>query len=74
MYPYVFPGIQLLQPTLFNTSCGEKFSLNKFYQPDEDGYIPGFYGVEYDGYCLHVGDPQGLQLAEEFMLQNQCKL
>ena len=71
-YPYVFPGIQILSPKLFDgRNPGDVFSLNQFYKntittgPDA-GLISNFYGAVYDGKWLHVGDPEGLAKAEEY--------
>lgn len=63
--PYLFAGIQILHPRLFHGSPGGAFSLNLLFGRaiDEER----LYGIVHDGEWFHVGTPEGLADAEEFM-------
>jgi MurNAc alpha-1-phosphate uridylyltransferase len=66
--PYVFTGIQIVHPRLF-TICPEgPFSMNVLYDRlrDTHGYFKNLGYVIHEGDWLHVGDPQGLELAESY--------
>lgn len=67
--PYVFTGIQLLHPRIFQGSPEGKFSLNALYNRAmrEDGTLPRVAALAHDGHWLHVGDKAGLDAAEEFL-------
>lgn len=73
--PYVFTGVQLLNPDLFRDAKEEKFSLNVFYdkalqaQPE-----PRIFGLVHDGAWLHVGNPQGVTQAESYFEQASSAL
>ena len=67
--PYVFTGVQLLHPRLFAGSPVGAFSMNVLYDRGrrEDGTLPRISGIVHDGSWLHVGDPEGLRLAEAWL-------
>lgn len=69
--PYVFTGAQILSPTLFATPPSQKFSLNVFYRALS---LPTMnparmHGIVHDGDWLHIGDADGLKLAEDYFAQ-----
>jgi MurNAc alpha-1-phosphate uridylyltransferase len=66
--PYVFTGIQLISPRLFNNSPDGKFSLNLLYNRD----LSRIGAVVHDGNWLHIGSPSELSEAENW-LKNQPK-
>lgn len=63
--PYVFTGIQLLHPRLFDASPDGAFSMNVLY----DRNLARVHAVVHDGEWLHVGDPAGLRAAESWLRQ-----
>jgi MurNAc alpha-1-phosphate uridylyltransferase len=67
--PYVFTGIQLVHPRLFDAAPAGPFSMNLLYNRDiaPGGTLARIRAVVHDGTWLHVGDPRGLQLAQEFL-------
>ena len=64
---YIFTGVQLLHPRIFDGAPAGAFSLNVLYnrglQPD--GTCPRIHALVHDGEWLHVGDPAGLKAAEQ---------
>lgn len=71
-HPFVFTGIQILSPRLFHEAPDGAFSLNVLYGRGRkhDGSLPRIFGVEHEGDWLHIGTPEGVQLAENFLEQN----
>jgi MurNAc alpha-1-phosphate uridylyltransferase len=67
--PFVFTGVQLLHPRLFEAAPEGAFSMNLLYNRDisQDGSLQRIYGLPHDGSWLHVGDPKGLKLAEDWI-------
>lgn len=64
--PYVFTGVQLLHPRLFDgapTDNGGVFSMNTLYDRD----LTRIHALVHDGDWLHVGDVSGLARAEAFL-------
>ena len=61
--PYVFTGVQLLHPRLFEGAPEGVFSMNKLYDKD----LSRVHAVIHDGDWLHVGDVAGLARAEAFL-------
>jgi len=60
--PFVFTGVQILHPRLFDGAPDGAFSLNRLYdRAIEAGRL---YGIAHDGRWFHVGTPEGLALAE----------
>jgi MurNAc alpha-1-phosphate uridylyltransferase len=65
--PFIFTGVQLLHPRLFKDAPEGAFSLNLLYDHAMQGDVPRLRALVHDGHWLHVGDPQGLAQAEEFL-------
>jgi MurNAc alpha-1-phosphate uridylyltransferase len=67
--PYVFTGMQIIHPRLFD-GVGEQgaFSMNVLYNKGKtpEGVLPRVYGIVHAGDWLHVGDAEGLHLAEKY--------
>lgn len=61
--PYVFAGVSIAHPRMFENAPAGKFSLNVPW--NEAIARQRLYGVVMDGTWMHVGDPQALQEAEE---------
>ncbi len=66
--PYVFTGVQIMHPRLFEGSPDGAFSLNVLYNRamDNDGRLARVRALVHDGEWLHIGDPAGLAEAERF--------
>ncbi len=64
--PYVFTGVQIMHPRLFENSPEGAFSLNVLYNRkiELSGRLPNIHGLVHDGQWLHVGDSEGLRRAE----------
>lgn len=57
--PFVFTGVQILHPRLFDGVAAGRFSLNVVYDRAlESGRL---YGLRHDGAWYHVGTPEGLE-------------
>lgn len=56
---FVFTGIQILHPRLFDGAPGGPFSLNILYDRAEES--ERLYGLRHDGEWFHVGTPQELE-------------
>jgi MurNAc alpha-1-phosphate uridylyltransferase len=63
--PWLFTGIQILNPTVFDNSPSGAFSLNVVYNNMIEN--ARLYGMVHDGEWFHVGTPDGLGEAEDFM-------
>lgn len=63
--PYLFTGVQILHPRLFEGVPEGPFSLNLLY--DKAIEAERLYGVCHDGEWFHIGTPDGLAEAEDFM-------
>jgi len=63
--PWLFTGIQILHPRLFKSAPDGPFSLNLLY--DQALENDRLYGMVHDGEWFHVGTPDGLSDAEEYM-------
>jgi N-acetyl-alpha-D-muramate 1-phosphate uridylyltransferase len=60
--PYLFAGVQILHPRLFDGRAPGSFSLNQLYDKAQDG--ARLYGMVHDGEWYHVGTPRELRIAE----------
>lgn len=70
--PYVFTGVQLLHPRLFAHAPAEDiFSLNVLYDKALQQNPPRLRALVHDGSWLHIGDPQGVQAAQDFLAKNR---
>ena len=63
--PYVFTGVQILSPSLFQGLPEGPFSLNLVY--DKAIALGRLFGVVHDGEWFHIGDIDGLKEAEAFL-------
>ena len=63
--PYLFAGLQILHPRLFENCPSGAFSLNVLY--DRAQQAGRLYGVVHDGEWLHVGTPQALEAVERHL-------
>ncbi len=60
--PFLFAGVQILHPRLFEGAPGESFSLNLLYDRAESA--GRLYGQRHEGLWAHVGSPESLARAE----------
>lgn len=63
--PWLFTGIQILHPRLFDGAPEDAFSLNVLY--DKAIEAQRLYGIVHDGEWFHVGTKVGLEAAEHYM-------
>jgi MurNAc alpha-1-phosphate uridylyltransferase len=63
--PYVFAGVSILDPALFDGVAEKAFSLNAIF--DRAIAKGGLFGAVLDGTWLHVGTPQALLEAESYL-------
>ncbi|MBE0533073.1 MAG: nucleotidyltransferase family protein [Rhodospirillales bacterium] len=63
--PFLFTGIQILHPRLFEDAPEGRFPLNVLYNRAMEKRR--LYGVIHDGEWFHVGTPEGLADAEAYM-------
>ena len=66
--PFIFAGVQILSPTLFDGVAVEPFSLNRLY--DRALEAERLFGVRHDGVWFHIGTPDGLAEAEAALLRD----
>ena len=66
--PYVFTGVQLVHPRLFNGSPEGAFSMNVLYNRGQgsDGTLQRVKGILHDGNWLHIGTPLERNSAENW--------
>ena len=71
-FPYVFTGLQILSPLLFTDVPSGPFSLNVLYgrARQASGVLDRINGLENPGHWLHIGTPEGIGLAERFLIAN----
>ena len=65
--PYLFTGVQIVHPRVFEATPEGAFSLNLIY--DAAIEAERLYGVVHDGEWFHIGTPDGLAQAEVYMGQ-----
>lgn len=64
---HIYAGAYLVHPRLFDTAPGGVFSMNLLWNRAlEHGRL---YGLEHDGWWLHVGTPDAIALAEDRLRQ-----
>ena len=63
--PYLFAGVQILHPRLFDGAPGGAFSLNLLY--DKAQAAGRLFGLEHDADWFHVGTPEDLARTEEIL-------
>lgn len=61
--PYIFTGLQIITPALITEGPEGPFSTRTLW--DKAAERGRLYGAVTDGFWLHVGDPDGLALAEQ---------
>ena len=63
--PFVWTGLEIVHPRLFDGAPAGRFSINPLWDRAIDkGRL---FGLRLDGVWIHVGTPQGLKEAEEFL-------
>ncbi|MEI9887830.1 MAG: nucleotidyltransferase family protein [Rhizomicrobium sp.] len=63
--PFAYPGVQIVHPRLFDAAPKGGFSTNRVWDiAIEKGRL---FGVRLDGVWIHVGTPQAVKDAEEFL-------
>ena len=63
--PFAYPGVQIAHPRLFDTAPKGGFSTNRVWDVAiEKGRL---YGVRLDGVWIHVGTPEAVKEAEDFL-------
>lgn len=63
--PFVWTGVQIVQSSLFQDAPQGRFSINR--QWDRSMTAGRLWGMRLDGVWIHVGTPQALEEAEEFL-------
>jgi MurNAc alpha-1-phosphate uridylyltransferase len=63
--PFIFAGVQMLHPRLFEDTPEGPFSLNLLYDRAEKA--GRLFGLRHDGEWLHVGTPQALREVEDHL-------
>ncbi|HEY0283046.1 MAG TPA: nucleotidyltransferase family protein, partial [Rhizomicrobium sp.] len=63
--PFAFPGVQIVHPRLFDNAPAGGFSTNILW--DRAIEKERLFGVRLDGIWIHVGTPQAVAEAEEFL-------
>lgn len=72
---YVYMGIQRLHKRFLDGAPSGAFSLSKLYNAAVDkGRECPLFGLVHDGTWLHVGDPEGITLAENYLLASDCAM
>lgn len=61
---YYFTGVQILSPRLLDGAPSGAFSTRLLWQKASDA--GRFFGLVHDGLWMHVGDPAGLDHAEQY--------
>ena len=62
--PFVWTGLQIVHPRLFDGAPTGRFSINPLW--DEAIAKGRLYGIRLDGVWIHVGSPEGSRDAEAF--------
>ena len=66
--PFVYAGVLILKPSLFDGAPEGPFSLNRLFDRAE---VAGrLFGLRLDGIWLHVGTPAAIRAAEESIQQS----
>ena len=67
--PYVFTGVQILHPRLFQDVPSGPFSMNLLYDRALDA--DRLYGMAHDGDWYHVGTPDAIDVADAEILEKE---
>jgi MurNAc alpha-1-phosphate uridylyltransferase len=70
--PYLFAGIQILSPRLFEGAPDGAFSLNLLY--DKAEAAGRLHALVHDGEWYHVGTPAALEATEEIIARGHTKM
>lgn len=65
MAPFLFAGVQIVNPDLFEGIDKGAFSMNRIF--DRAEARGRLFGLPHNGQWLHVGDPDALQQAEKII-------
>jgi MurNAc alpha-1-phosphate uridylyltransferase len=63
--PYAYPGVQIVHPRLFDPAPKGGFSTNRVW--DIAIEKERLYGIRLDGVWIHVGTPDAVKEAEDFL-------
>lgn len=63
--PFAYPGVQIVHPRLFDAAPGPSFSMNRLW--DVAIEKERLYGVRLDGVWIHVGTPEAVREADDFL-------
>jgi MurNAc alpha-1-phosphate uridylyltransferase len=63
--PFLFAGVQILHPRLFDGGPRGKFSLNLLYDRAQDA--GRLFGIVHDGEWYHIGTPAALAAADQLL-------
>jgi MurNAc alpha-1-phosphate uridylyltransferase len=63
--PFAYPGVQIVHPRLFDGCSGGAFSINPLW--DKSIASGRLYGMRLEGVWMHVGTPDALARAEDFL-------
>ena len=63
--PYAYPGVQIVHPRLFDAAPEPSFSMNRLW--DVAIEKERLYGVRLDGVWIHVGTPEAVREADDFL-------
>jgi MurNAc alpha-1-phosphate uridylyltransferase len=63
--PFAYPGVQIVHPRLFDGAPGPSFSMNRLW--DTAIGKERLYGIRLDGVWIHVGTPEAVREADEFL-------
>jgi MurNAc alpha-1-phosphate uridylyltransferase len=69
--PYLYAGVSVMQPTLFNDAPDGSFSLNWIFDKAEQA--GRLYALVHDGEWYHIGTPQALRETEWVIARGHTK-
>jgi N-acetyl-alpha-D-muramate 1-phosphate uridylyltransferase len=67
--PFVFTGVQMVHPRLFEDAPDSAFSMNVLY--DRALEAGRLFGIAHDGDWYHVGTPDAIDLADSEILERE---
>jgi len=67
--PYVFTGVQILHPRIFEDAPSGPFSMNVLY--DRALEAGRLHGMAHDGDWYHVGTPDAIKVADAEILEKE---
>jgi MurNAc alpha-1-phosphate uridylyltransferase len=65
--PFIWPGVQIIHPRLLDGAPAGKFSTNLLW--DRAIEVERLYGLRLDGRWMHIGTPDAIEEAEEYLRQ-----